>query len=379
MTDTCVYLDHAATSWPKPVEVVQETARALTDVVANAGRSGHQASLAAARTVYDTRKRLAALIGAARSEDVVFVRGCTEGLNLVLQGWLPAGSRVAVTPLEHNAVMRPLLRLRERGVVVETLPADRYGRVDPDAARRLARERQFALVVMAHASNVNGAIQDLLALREAFLGTPLLVDAAQTAGVLPLDVQQQQIDFLSFSAHKGLLGPTGVGGCFLAPGRDVAPLQFGGTGSQSESLEHPTFRPDRYEAGTLNIHGIAGTRGALLGLADRGLLGPHKQALCRLLLDELAMLPSIRTYSPRDGTALCVSLTVEGMTPDAVALSLERQFGILGRPGLQCAPAAHRHLGTYPSGTLRLSPGWGNTEQHIEAAARAIRAIVTGD
>ena len=235
------------------------------------------------------RKRLAELIGAARSEDVVFVRGCTEGLNLVLQGWLPAESRVAVTPLEHNAVMRPLVRLqRERGIVVETLPADDYGRVDLDAARRLARERHFDLVVVTHASNVNGAVQDLGALQEAFAGTPLLVDAAQTAGVLPLDVQQQRIDFLTFSGHKGLLGPTGVGACYLSPDQDVAPLQLGGTGSQSESLEHPDFRPDRYEPGTLNIHGIAGTRGALLGLADRGLLGPHKRALCQLLIDELA-------------------------------------------------------------------------------------------
>ena len=376
MTVSRIYLDHSATSWPKPGEVASETARALTDLVANAGRSGHQASLDAARVIFDTRKRLANVLGAENSKDVIFVRGCTEGLNLVLKGWLHPGDRVAVSPMEHNAVMRPLMRLKsERGVQIDVLPADPWGCIDLDTARRMAHATPFALVVVAHGSNVNGAVQDLSGLRDALGETPILVDAAQTAGVLPLNVTEGRIDFLACSVHKGLLGPTGVGACYISPRRDVVPLQEGGTGSRSESYEHPDFRPDRYEAGTLNLHGIAGTRGALLGFERRGLLGSHKQRLCQVLLDELAEIPAVRIHSPRDGTALCVAFNVAGVTPDEVAYRLEREFGVLCRPGLHCAPAAHQHLGLLPSGAVRLSPGWGNTTEDVEAAARAIYTL----
>lgn len=376
MSSSDIYLDHASTSWPKPPEVVAETTRALTELVANAGRSGHGPSLTAARLVFDTRKRLASLLGAARGEDVVFVRGCTEGLNLVLKGWLKPGDHVLVSPLEHNAVMRPLVRLtKDRRVTIETLAADRWGRIDLDAARHTVRSRDVALVVVTHASNVNGAIQDLAGLRDAVGDVPMLVDAAQTLGVLPLDVQRGRIDFLAASTHKGLLGPTGVGICWLSPDREVAPLLQGGTGSRSESLEHPDFRPDCFEAGTLNIHGIAGVRGALRGLAERGLLGPHKQRLCTILIDRLARNRLVRIHSPSDGTALCVSLEVDHVPPSEVAVQLERRWRIFCRPGLQCAPAAHRHLGSLPAGSVRLSPGWGTTAEQVELAARAIDEI----
>ncbi len=371
-----IYLDHAATSWPKPPEVARAAAEAFQNVAANAGRSGHAPSIDSARLVFATRRRMAQLLGAVESEDVVFVRGATEGLNLVLKGFLQPGDRVLVSPMEHNAVMRPLSRLgKSLGIRVETLPADPFGRVDAEAAGRLARRQPAALAVVQHASNVNGAVQDLRAVRDALAGIPLLVDAAQTLGVLPIDVAGGEIDFLAASVHKGLLGPTGLGVCYLAPQRDVLPLVEGGTGSRSESLEHPDFRPDRYEAGTLNLHGMAATRAALEGLPARGLLGPVKRELCQILLAGLDSTPGVRVHSPTDGTALCVAFTLDALPPDRVALGLEREFGVLCRPGLHCAPAAHRHLGTLSAGVVRLAPGWGNTPTEMEAALRAVRAL----
>ena len=373
-----VYLDHAATSWPKPEEVLGEMTRALTGLTANAGRSGHEPSVASARLVFRTRQRMAELLGASRSEDVIFVRGCTEGLNLVLKGCLKPGDRVAVSPMEHNAVMRPLMRMvREHGILLDALPSDPFGRIDLDAARhRPGREQQPALVVVAHASNVNGVVQDLPGLRDVFPEVPILVDAAQTAGVLPIHAEKQGIRFLACSAHKGLLGPTGVGVCYLDPRHAIRPLMEGGTGSRSESVDQPDFRPDCYEAGTLNLHGIAGLYGALLGIPQRGLLGEEKRGLCQALIEGLRQIPSVRVHSPGDGTALCVSFTVPGLPPDQIAARLEAEFGVLCRPGLQCAPMAHRHLGTFPHGTVRLSPGWGTCAKDIEVALRGVRTIV---
>ena len=373
-----IYLDHAATSWPKPKEVGEWTLRALTELTANAGRSGHRASLDSARVVFETRRQLADLLGIDRSENLIFVRGCTEGINLVLKGWLKPGDRVLVSPMEHNAVMRPLTRLaRERSLAVESLPADPLGRIDPDAVRRfLARGRQApALVVVQHASNVNGAIQDIAAIKTVLAETPMLVDAAQTAGVLPIAVSRWGVDFLAASVHKGLLGPTGVGVVYVSPDLDVAPLIEGGTGSRSEFAEQPDFLPDRFEAGTLNLHGIAGTHGALAGQPGRGLLGDEKQQLAGQLIDGLNGLRGVKVDSPLDGSALCVSFSVAGLQAEEVAVGLEREFGLLGRPGLHCAPAAHQHLGTFPHGSMRLSPGWGNTAEDIEAAVRAIASI----
>lgn len=373
-----IYLDHAATSWPKPPEVAAAISQTLESLTANAGRSGHRASLDSARMVFQTRQQLADLLGVRNSEDVIFVRGCTEGLNLVLKGRLKAGDRVWISPLEHNAVMRPLTRLtRELSLSVSTLPADSLGRIAWDEARRLAdrQDQPPALVVVQHASNVNGAVQDIGQAKQVFPDSPLLMDAAQTAGVLPIDVERQRIDFLCASVHKGLLGPTGVGLVYLSPAYDVRPLIEGGTGSRSESVEQPDFRPDRYEAGTLNLHGMAGALGALRGQPQRGLLGPEKQSLSRQLLDALAAIRGVEICSPTDGTALCVSFRIAGLGPEAVAVRLERDFGILCRPGLHCAPTAHRHLGTLPDGTVRLSPGWGNTPDDIRAAVRAIESV----
>jgi len=374
-----IYLDHAATSWPKPETVGEAIAASLAEPLANPGRGFHTGAMRSARLVFETRTALARLLNAPRAQDVVFTRGTTEGLNLVLKGFLKPGARVWVSPLEHNALLRPLARLAaERGVQVETLDADPWGRLDLDAlARRARTEPEPALVAVAHASNVNGAVQDLRGIREAIgKSVPLLVDAAQTAGVLPLDVRAPEIDFLAFSAHKGLLGPTGIGGCYLSPKHEVTQLIEGGTGSLSESAEHPAQRPERYEAGTLNLHGIAGLKGALDGLPERELLGTHKQAMTRILLDGLTKIEGVRVVSPLDGTALLASFVAEGIVSNTFAEQLDHRYGILCRSGLHCAPATHRYLGTFPEGTVRFSPGWGTAETDCQTALDAVRAVM---
>jgi selenocysteine lyase/cysteine desulfurase len=278
--------------------------------------------------------------------------------------------------MEHNAVVRPLDRLRaERGIRFEIMPADPLGFVDWDAAKLKAAGGPPKLVAVCHGSNVNGVVQDLEAARKAFPGAALFVDAAQTAGVLPIHVEEQGIDFLACSAHKGLLGPTGVGLCYLNPDHDVSPLMEGGTGSNSEHTIQPTVRPDRYESGTLNLHGAAGLLGALEHLEAEGLSGGHKLLLTNRLLAGVKDHPRVNIHSPMDGSALLPALTVEGVRTDQVALRLEREYGILCRPGLHCAPMAHEHLGTFPEGTVRLAPGWGNTEEDISVAVEALLAI----
>ena len=373
--ETPIYLDHAATSWPKPTPVREQMLRFLDGLATNAGRSGHEASVRSARMVFEVREQMARLLGVPDSRDLVFTRGTTEGLNLVLKGFLNPGDRVLVSPMEHNSMMRPLRVLEsERKIHVDLLPADELGKVRPD--RNEPAGDPPRLIALAHASNVNGVVQDIAALRRAYPDAAILVDAAQTAGVLPIHIQELGIDFLACSAHKGLLGPTGVGLCYLDPKHEVRPLMEGGTGSRSESEVHPMNRPDRYEGGTMNLHGIAGLAGALEYIEQAGLLGDHKQALCHRLISGLADMQRVRLHSPQDGSALNVSFTADGLSPSEVAHRLEEEQGILSRPGLQCSPAAHRHLGTFPDGTLRLSPGFGNTEAQIDRILEAIAALL---
>jgi len=376
--DSTVYLDHAATSWPKPDTVRLAAVRCFDDMLANAGRSAHGPSLRSAELVFRTRERLGSLFGVPASQDIIFTRGATEGINLVVKGFLSEGDVVFVSSMEHNSVMRPLTGLsRTIGIRVEILPADRFGRIDPAAAAKAKEYRDVSprLVAICHGSNVNGVVQDIRTVRKAFPDAALLVDAAQTAGVLPIDVRRDGIDFLAFSAHKGMGGPTGIGACYLNPACDVRPLLEGGTGSRSEDTIHPDFRPDRYEAGTLNLHGIAALAGALEHIDSAGLIGELKKELTGVLIDGLAAIPGVEVLCPDDGDVLMAAFVVDGISPEIVADRLEKHHGILCRPGLHCAPLAHRHLGTYPTGAVRLSPGFGNTAEQIQAAVEAVRTV----
>jgi len=379
-----IYLDNAATSWPKAPGVGEAMLAAIELGHGNPGRGSHHLAVEAGRTVLHCREQLAQLFNLDDPFRLVFTANVTEALNLALFGWLRAGDRVVTTAMEHNAVMRPLHALGEqRGITIEVVPAAADGTTNPaDFGRAL--EPGAALAVVNHASNVSGTIAPLaeiaVACRER--GVPLLVDAAQTAGSLPLDMKALGIDMLAFTGHKSLLGPTGTGGLCLAESVDterLLPLVHGGTGSQSELELQPSFLPDRYEAGTLNAVGIAGLLAAVSYVRQTTVerIRAHELSLTRALAHGLRSLRGVSVYGPADTErqVSVVSFTIEGMQASEVAVRLEDEFGILVRSGLHCAPSAHRSLGTYPRGTVRFGLGYFNTEAQVERALEAVAVL----
>lgn len=384
MAQETIYLDHAATSYPKPPEVLEAMRLFLQDAGGNPGRSGHALSMAAGRSVFETRQSLAELFGVGDPARVIFTPSITYSINLVLCGLLRPGDRVVTTAMEHNAVMRPLRALERRGVVVSVVPCRADGtmsRADLDA-RLLPRTK---LVVICHASNVCGTlmpVEDFAPLVHR-AGALLLVDAAQTAGAMPLDAGRMGIDFLAFTGHKGLLGPPGTGGLVLGDrvdARRLEPLIRGGTGSESESEEQPELLPDRFESGTANGPGIAGLGAGVKLLLARGVhnIRNHGRELCRALLAGLRAIPGVTVYGTGDPqrSVAVISFTAQGLSPSEIALRLEDEFGVLSRVGLHCAPAAHRTLGTYPQGTVRLAPGHDTTLADIGYVVEAVRRVV---
>ncbi len=383
-----IYLDNAATSWPKPPEVLKAMTEALERAGGNPGRSGHRLSIAAARVVYDTREAVARFFGIDDPLRVIFTSNATHALNLALNGILKPGDRVVTTSMEHNSVMRPLRRLEKKGVRVDVAPCAPDGSL---AAGTLARALTSALasptrlVVMTHASNVVGTV---LPVTEAAAiahrsGALLLVDAAQTAGALPIDMRAMGIDLLAFTGHKEIQGPTGIGGLVLGEGVDanrIEPLTYGGTGSRSESEEPPEDLPDRFESGTANFVGIAGLGAGLRWVMKRGIddLRAQQKQLSRVLMEDLSVLPSIRVYGTLDSerSVAIVSLTAAGKRVSEIGLRLDDEFDVLTRVGLHCAPAAHRTIGTFPDGTVRLAPGVFTTMDDIKEAVRAIARVL---
>lgn len=376
-----IYLDNAATSFPKPPQVSEAIADLLAHRAGNPGRSGHALAVAAQAVVADTRRLLASFFGARDPSRVVFALNATDALNTALWGLLRPGDRVVTTSVEHNAMVRPLSALAERGVAVERVPCAPDGTLDLDDLARALEAAPTRAVAMTHASNVCGTIlpvQDAARLAHRH-GAVLLVDAAQTAGVLPIDVVEMGIDLLAFPGHKGLLGPTGTGGLYVSPDVRLAPLRQGGTGTRSEEERQPEELPEALEAGTVNTVGIAGLGAALRVLQELGLarVQAHEAALATRLLTGLRDIPGVRVHGtgdPRRQVAV-VSITVDAWEPVDLGAALDSTFGIAVRPGLHCAPIAHRTLGTFPHGTVRLSPGISTTEEEIDQALAALRGL----
>jgi cysteine desulfurase family protein len=374
--DRPIYFDHAATSWPKPPEVLDGMRRFLEEIGANPGRSGHSMSLDAARMVFETREAVAELFGLDDSAQVVFTANATHALNIALQGMLQQGSHVITTAMEHNSVIRPLRELESRGVIeLDIIPCTNTGTVCLDTLDARFRPNT-GLVAVQHGSNVTGCVQPIekigaLCSRRRI---PFLVDAAQTAGCLPIDMKAGHIDLLAFTGHKALLGPTGIGGLCIAGSRLPEPLYFGGTGSASEQEKHPLFMPDRLEAGTPNTVGIAGLQAALEHLRRISLAATveKEQALRSRLVDGLHAIDGVRVYS---GELPVVSFTIDGLTPDDIGYVLDRDYGIMSRVGLHCSPLAHRTLGTAPAGTVRFSMGYSNTMDQVDRAVQAVAEI----
>lgn len=379
-----IYLDNAATSWPKPPDVLQAMTRVLEQAGGNPGRSGHALSIDAARVVYDTREALTAFFNGPDPRRIIFTANVTHAINTVLRGLLKPGDRVVTTGIEHNAVMRPLRHLETTGIIVDVVPCDKTGRLDMVKMEN-ALQREARLVVVNHASNVTGTIQPVadIAPLARRAGALLLVDAAQTAGVLPIDMTAMGIDILAFTGHKGLLGPPGTGGMLLGDNVDTVqlePLVRGGTGSLSEREEQPEYLPDKYESGTPNIAGIAGLRSGLEWLNRKGVAAvrEYEMELAGMLIEGLREIPGIArhgTLDPVTSTAI-VSFTAESRTVSDIGLALDEEYGVLTRVGLHCAPAAHRTIGTFPEGTVRLAPGIFTSREDIEKTVEAIELVV---
>jgi cysteine desulfurase family protein len=367
-------------SWPKPPAVIDAMRRALDDAGGNPGRSSHRLAMRASEIVYECREKLAQLFHIGDPLRIAFTANATAALNLALKGTLKPGDHAVFSSMEHNAVWRPLARLRERGVRLSMAAAGADGVVSAESVER-AMERDTRLIALVHASNVNGAINPVAEIGRIAQqrGAMLLVDAAQTAGAVPIDVAAMHIDLLAFPGHKGLLGPAGTGGLYVRDPIRLETLVEGGTGSDSASELQPSYMPDRYESGTLNTSGIAGLNAAVGYVLDRGVaaIESAERRLATILMDGLRSIPRIRLYGPDDAGAKTgvISFTMEGRDPVVLADELEREFDVASRAGLHCAPLAHRTQGTGASGAVRFSLGESSTEQDIHAALSAVRTL----
>jgi cysteine desulfurase family protein len=374
------YLDNAATTYPKPASVYEAVLYAMEQLGATPGRAAHRMAREASAVVAEAREKVARLLDIPDSNRVLFTKNATESINLVLKGWLRAGDRVVISGMEHNAVVRPLERLRVGGVGVEIAPCARGGRIDLKAFRNRLQPSP-RLVVLTHASNVNGGLQPVDEVAKACEehGVPLLLDAAQTAGGQAISVRHWQLGMLACSGHKGLLGPPGVGILYIRPDLDVLPLMEGGTGSLSEEAVQPEYCPDRYESGTLNLPGIAGLAAGIDFIAGRGMdsILEHELGLGAILEEELGGLPGIRVLKPDVRGTGVVSFVIEGLNPSDVGHLLDAGFDIAVRTGLHCAPLAHRTLGTFPEGTVRVSPGYSTTQDEIEYFLKSLRSLLS--
>jgi cysteine desulfurase family protein len=378
-----IYLDNSATSWPKPPEVKEAMVKFMEEIGANPGRSGHLLSIEAARILYETRESLATLFHVQDPSRIVFTLNATESLNLALKGLLKAGDHVITSSMEHNSVMRPLRDLEKKGIELSVIPCSKEGPLDPQELERKTQSNT-KMVVLNHASNVTGT---LLPIREAGLiarkhNLLFLVDAAQTAGAYPIDMEKDKIDLLAFTGHKCLYGPQGTGGLVMGERvkeREMIPLKQGGTGSRSEFEEQPDFLPDRFESGTPNGVGIAGLLAGIQFVLGKGVeqIRQHEIDLIEKLVERLRKIPQVKLYgseNKKDRIAT-LSFNLAQLSPSDVALRLEREFGILCRPGLHCAPAAHHTIGTFPEGTVRFGLSVFTTEDNIEAAIQAVTVI----
>jgi cysteine desulfurase family protein len=332
------------------------------------------------KIVSDCREKAAKVIGVSNADQVVFTGNATMSLNLVLKGWLRPGDRVIYSGMEHNSVVRPLTRLASQGVKAETVPCDRRGSLDLHALREMLVS-PARLVVLVHVSNINGALMPIAEASEicARAGVPLLLDAAQSAGIQPISAEDLGIGMVACSGHKALLGPAGVGLLYVRPDLEIAPLIEGGTGSRSEELEQPDFCPDRYESGTPNLPGLCGLAEGIDFVFRTGMdrIREHEIDLALVLENRLSEIPGVRVLVPEKRGSGTVSFVVEGMNPADIGFMLDQAFDIAVRTGLHCAPLAHQALGTFPEGTVRVSPGFSTTREEVEYFVNAVESIVS--
>ncbi|QJD88301.1 aminotransferase class V-fold PLP-dependent enzyme [Cohnella herbarum] len=376
-----IYLDNAATSWPKPPTVAEAMERSMRESAANPGRGSHAMAVKASRVLFETRKRLARLFRISNPNDIAFALNTTHALNLAIQGMLKQGDHVIATTVEHNSVRRPLEALKRKlGIQVTYIGTDAKGLLNVKEVER-AILPNTKMIVVTHSSNLLGSIIPVAEIGEIARrrNVKLLVDAAQSAGVLPIDVEGMGIDLLAFPGHKGLMGPQGTGGLYIHPNLELEPLMHGGTGSKSEAPEQPTIRPDRYEAGTQNTVGLAGlSEGVGFILKETTeVIHNQEQRLTFQLMEGLQGIPGITLLGPDIGverTAI-VSFLLEGVDPSEMAFLLDQQFGIAVRAGFHCTPLGHETAGSYETGAVRASPGYFTEKSEIVSMIEAVEEI----
>ena len=377
-----IYLDNAATSFPKPESVYQAMDRFARQSLANPGRAGHKMALAAEHALDDARHRLNQLFHGESPERFAFTLNCTDALNMAIKGVLRQGDHVITTDLEHNSISRPLRALELAGFITLTrVSADGGGTVDPDAVRQ-ALTAKTRLIAVTHASNVLGTVQPVADFGRIAgeRGALLLVDAAQTAGVITIDVQAMGIDLLAFPGHKSLMGPTGTGALYVRPGLNLSAWREGGTGGDSSSETQPKLWPYFLEGGTPNVLGVAGLAEGIKFVAERGLdkIHQHEVELVERLWRRLEQMPGFTVFGHRDHARRVGTISFRSEALPAAELGgiLDQAFDIAIRPGLHCAPYIHRAIGTFPEGAVRVSPGAFSTAEEIDRIADALAEIV---
>jgi len=376
-----IYFDNAATTFPKPEEVYRAVDNCLRNYCANPGRGGHKLSLQSGRVLLEARELLSELFNADSPENIILTHNATESLNLALKGYLKKGSHVITTSMEHNSLIRPLKALEKLGVEISIITCNSYGEINISDIEKEIR-KETVLIAVTHASNVSGIIlpiAEIGAMAKAY-NLNFLVDASQTAGGVEIDVEKMNISMLAFTGHKSLMGPQGTGGLYIRKGVELDPLKEGGTGSKSESLYQPDILPDRFESGTHNTPGIAGLCAGISFIKDKGIdnIRKREQELTSYFLDGLKEIKNVKVYGTRDinKQAPVISINIRNIGSSDISYILDQTFDIATRPGLHCAPMAHKTLGTLDQGTVRFSFGYFNTKEEIETALAAIKQIV---
>ncbi|MGN7469045.1 aminotransferase class V-fold PLP-dependent enzyme [Brevibacillus sp. SAFN-007a] len=378
-----IYLDNAASTWPKPPGVKERMAEVIEDFAANPGRGGHALAMKASKTVFRTRVQVSRLFGIQNPNNLFFYLNATQALNQAIKGFLKPGDHVVSSSVEHNSVRRPIEYMRRVHQVEATFVQPRGDHLFHVEDFAKAIQPNTRLLVVSHASNLTGVILPVAELGKLAKekGITFLVDASQSAGVLPIHVEEMNIDMLAFPGHKGLYGPQGTGGLYVHSDIELEPLIHGGTGSQSEAIEQPTTRPDRYESGTLNTVGLAGLQAGVEFVLEKGVenIRQHEWELAKLTIAGLQQIPGVQVYGPGMETerVAVIAFNIGEVDASEVSFILDQQYGIATRSGYHCTPLGHQTAGTEQRGAVRASFGIFNTEQDVEALRKAVSEIAS--
>lgn len=375
-----IYLDNAATTYPKPEKVYDAVLDCMKNYCANPGRAGHKLAMRAAREIYDARENIAKLFNIDNPMTIVFTNNATDSLNLAIKGVVKKGDHIITTSMEHNSVIRPIKSLEKYGIENTIVECDKDGFLNPDDIKNAIKENT-KLIVTTHASNVAGTIVDIKSVGEIAKDKNILylVDASQTAGVYDINVKDINVDMIAAPGHKCLLGPQGTGILYIRKDLNVDILKEGGTGSRSEDLFQPDLTPDKYESGTHNTPGIVGLNEGVKFILETGIdnIRAHEEELCQYMLDRLEEVPNIVIYGPKDSKkrAAVISINIPNIDSGEITFLLDSEYNIATRSGIHCAPLAHKTLGTIEQGAVRFSLGYFNTKKDIDEAVKALKEI----